>query len=180
MLNRSQIEAKLRSETRDQIFNRQLADVMAQKEHKRATTEQTYSEKVDWTEYTTKRPTYGQDPVMFTVEDDDKFKTKKWEAMLSDCAFYFDKPTLKEESNMKKTLLTKYDDLFTVAMRPTLQTRKDLLNWACTAQNSYMTTTDAPAEKLIDCTRYQSLLDKYGPDYSTLKSRVGHIRGLFD
>ena len=154
MQGRAQVEAKLRSETRDQIFNRQLADVMAQKEQHRATSEQGYSEKVDWTEYTTSRPTYGQDPVVFKVEDDDKFNSKKWEAMLSDCAFYYDRPTLRDESNMKKTLLTKYDDLFTVAMRPTLQTRKDLINWACTAQNSYMTTSDAPAEKVMDCTKY--------------------------
>ena len=40
---------------------------------------------------------------------------------------------------MKRTLQTKYDDLFPgVAMRPTLQSRKDLVNWACTAQNSFM------------------------------------------
>ena len=72
-------------------------------------------------EYTVRKPTMGQDPVVFRVPDDDKFKTKKWEAMLSDCAFYLDRPSLKEESTMKKTLMTKYDDLFPgVAMRPTL------------------------------------------------------------
>ena len=45
-------------------------------------------------EYTSNRPTWGQDPVVFTVEGDDKYKTKKWEAMMSDCAFYFDRPNL--------------------------------------------------------------------------------------
>jgi len=35
MQNRAQLEAKLRNETRDQIFNRQLADVIAQKEQQR-------------------------------------------------------------------------------------------------------------------------------------------------
>ena len=127
------------------------------------------------------KPTYGQDPVVFKVEGDDKWKTKKWEAMMGDCAFYFDKPTIADESSMKRTLQTKYDDLFPgVAMRPTLQSRKDLVNWACAAQNSYMLSKDAPAEKLMDCTRYQGLLDKYGPNYDSLKGKVGHIRGLFD
>ena len=41
---------------------------------------------------------------MFKVPGDDKFKTKKWESMLSDCAFYFDSPSIKDESAMKKTL----------------------------------------------------------------------------
>ena len=77
--------------------------------------------------------------------------------------------------------MTKYDDLFIgAAMKPTLQSRKDLLGWACSAQNSWMTAKDAPEQHTIDCTRYQALLDKYGPDYSSLKGRVGYIRGLFD
>jgi hypothetical protein len=96
--------------------------VLAQKEQQRLKNQQqTYAEQVNSSDYTVSRPTYGQDPVIFKVPGDDKFKTKKWEAMLSDCAFYFDRPSLKEESNMKKTLLTKYDDLFIgAAMRPTL------------------------------------------------------------
>jgi len=115
------------------------------------------------------------------VEGDNKFRTKKWDALMGDCAFYFDKPSIKEESHMKKTLMTKYDDLFPgVAMKPTLQSRRDLMNWACTAQNAYMVKKEAPEQDIIDCTRYQSLLDKYGPDYTSLKTRVGHIRGLFD
>lgn len=135
----------------------------------------------DSKKYTLVKPTYGTDPVMFKVAGDNKFKSKKWDALMSDCAFYFDKPTLKDESSMKKTLMTKYDDLFVgTAMKPTLQSRKDLLGWACTAQNSWMTAKDAPEQHMIDCTRYQVMLDKYGPDYSSLKGRVGYIRGLFD
>ena len=58
---------------------------------------------------------------MFKVLGDDKFKSKKWEALMGDCAFYFDKPSIKDESTMKRTLLTKYDDLFPgMPMRPTL------------------------------------------------------------
>ena len=55
---------------------------------------------------------------------------------MKDCAFYYDAPTIKDESKMKKTLQVKYDDLFPrMVMRPVLQTRKDLVNWACAAQN---------------------------------------------
>ena len=57
----------------------------------------------------------------FSVANDDKFKTKKWESLMRDCAFYLDRPTIREESSMKKTLQTKYDDLFPGSvMRPTL------------------------------------------------------------
>ena len=27
----------------------------------------------------------------------------------------------------------------------------------------------------MDCTRYQGLLDTYGPNYENLKGRVGHL-----
>ena len=115
----------------------------------------TYSETTDWTEYSSERPTWGQDPVMFKVAGDDKFKTKKWEALMGDCAFYFDRPKMSDESQMKKTLMTKYDDLFPgVAMKPTLQSRRDLMDWACAAQNSYMANKGAPEEKIMNCTNY--------------------------
>jgi hypothetical protein len=53
MQNREQVEAQLRNQTRDQIFNRQLAEVLDKKETQRAATEhQTFSEKTDWTKYT--------------------------------------------------------------------------------------------------------------------------------
>lgn len=127
------------------------------------------------------KPTWGQDPPTFKIDGDDKFKSLKWQSMMKDCAFYYDKPTLQDESAMKRTLQTKYDDLFPgVAMRPTLQTRKDLIGWACSAQNTWMQTKDAPADHVIDCTRYQGLIDQFGPDYNALKGRVGHLRGLFN
>lgn len=105
MQNRAQIEAKLRQETRDAIFNRQLSDVLDQKQAEREkNSSMTFAEKTDSSKYTVSKPTWGQDPVMFKVPGDNKFKSKKWEALMSDCAFYFDKPTIKEESNMKRTL----------------------------------------------------------------------------
>lgn len=118
---------------------------------------------------------------MFKVEGDDALKSKKWEAMMSDCAFYYDRPTLSDESKMKRTLMTKYDDLFPgVAMKPTLQSRRDLMNWACLQQNSWMQNKDAPAENIMNCEGYQGLLDKYGPNYDTLRARMGYVKGLFD
>jgi len=38
----------------------------------------------------------------------------------------------------------------------------------------------APEDLLEDCTNYNSLLTKYGPDYTTLKAKLGHVRGLFN
>ena len=133
MFNREQVEAKLRQETKDQIFNRQLADALAAHQTARqAKPQNSYMNAGETSRYTQTRPTWGEDTPVFKVAGDDKYKTKKWEAMMSDCAFYFDKPDLADESKMKRTLMTKYDDLFpSVAMKPALQTRKDLMNWAC-------------------------------------------------
>ena len=94
MQNRAQIEAKLRQETRDQIFNRQIASVIERKQDEMAKDERTYAEKVDWTKYTMKRPSLAEAPVYFKIAGDDKFKSKKWEALMSDCAFYMDRPTI--------------------------------------------------------------------------------------
>ena len=50
MQNREQIEARLRQETRDEIFNRQLADAIERKQAEREKNQSlTYSENVDWT-----------------------------------------------------------------------------------------------------------------------------------
>ena len=35
-----------------------------------------------------------------------------WRAMMKDCAFYYDAPTIDEEVDMKKKLQRKYDSLF--------------------------------------------------------------------
>ena len=52
---------------------------------------------------------------------DDKFFSRKWEAMMRDCAFYYDAPTLEEEVEMKRKLQRKYaDDLFSDVMKPKL------------------------------------------------------------
>jgi len=57
----------------------------------------------------------------FKVAGDDKFFSGKWEAMMRDCAFYYDAPTLEAETEMKRKLQRKYaDDLFSEAMKPKL------------------------------------------------------------
>tara|TARA_B110001450_G_C17273444_1_gene340488 strand:+ start:372 stop:503 length:132 start_codon:yes stop_codon:yes gene_type:complete len=36
------------------------------------------------------------------------------------------------------------------------------------------------AENFVDCDNYKFLLDEFGPDYSKLRGKLGHIRGLFN
>ena len=51
---------------------------------------------------------------------------------MKDCTFYYDAPTISQEIEMRRTLQKKYsDDLFTGVMKPKLQSRKDLVGWAC-------------------------------------------------
>ena len=182
MKGRQEIEAQLRQETRDLIFNKQLASALAEKQAEREqNATKTYAEKVDWTKYTVRRSSLGQDPPNYRVAGDDKFKTLKWSNMLSDCAHYLDSPTLQDEIAMKKQLQTRYDDLFpTSVMRPPLQSRKDLLSWACAAQNSFMQAKEAPEDRQLQCDQYAALLELYGPNYTSLQKRLGHVRGLFD
>ena len=41
-----------------------------------------------------------------------------WGALMKDCAFYYDVPTIDEEVKMKKTLQRKYDTLLGAGWRP--------------------------------------------------------------
>jgi hypothetical protein len=50
---------------------------------------------------------------------------------MTDCAYYYDKPTIEQEYKMKKDLQFKYDDLFQNGIFPKLKNRKELLQWAC-------------------------------------------------
>lgn len=64
--------------------------------------EQAYSEKVDKKNYT---HIIDEKPHKFTIDNDDAtFRPKMWELLVTDCAYYYDNPTLKQEINMKKTL----------------------------------------------------------------------------
>ena len=79
---------------------------------------------------------------------------------------------------MKKTLQYKYDDLFGEGWRPPVQSRDDLMTWACMQQNSFMTEKGAPEELLWNCDNPRGLIARYGPNYDAVKAKLGYIRGL--
>jgi len=99
---------------------------------------------------------------------------------MKDAAFFFDYPTIQEQRETKFQLQHRYDDLFADSWRPPVQSRRDLLTWTCQQRNSYLSERNAAEALLDDCENYAGLLRKYGPDYSSLKSKLGHVRGLFE
>ena len=111
------------------------------------------------------------------MKEDDEQKSKKWDALLTDCAFYFDSPSIKQEVAMKKTLQLKYDDLLKVGWRPALQTRRDLIDWACHSHNKYQ--EEKGVELTNNCESSSYLIAKYGPEYDGLKEKLGFVKGLF-
>lgn len=65
------------------------------------------------------------------IEGDDKKQHKMWFSLLRDSAWYFDNPSIAQEKKMKDDLQLKYDDLLPEGWRPRLQSRNDLVAWAC-------------------------------------------------
>ena len=153
---RAQINQKLKQETKDLIFNQQVEKLIEErKKQKQADAEgkRTYAEKVDQSLYTV--TPYVKEPHRFQVEGDDKYFSKQWESMMKDCGFYYDNPSVEQEVQMKRTLQKKYsDDLFQNVMRPRLQSRKDLMLWACSQQNQFMDDMSAPASLKMNCEQY--------------------------
>ena len=80
---------------------------------------------------------------------------------------------------MKKLIQRKYDHLFQPGWRPALQSRRDLVTWACNQYNQKLE-AQSDSSDLIDCQNYQALLFEFGPNYDSLKKKLGHVRGLFD
>ena len=37
---------------------------------------------------------------------------------------------------------------------------------------------EAPEKLMMDCTNYNKLLTTYGPDYTTIKKKLGFLKGL--
>ena len=97
---------------------------------------------------------------------------------MTDCAYYFDAPTVQDETTMKKTLQRKYDGILEDGWRPKLQTRRDLMTWACGQFNKAHTGKEGFSE--VDCENYNGMLKTFGPDYDKLKPKLGFIKGLFD
>ena len=100
---------------------------------------------------------------------------------MKDCAFYYDVPTIDEENKMKRTLQRKYDSILKPGWRPSLTTRRDLLEWACNQVNTtYAVNADVEEKDLMDCEDNSKLLKVFGPNYDRLRPKLGYIRGLFD
>ena len=154
-------------------FNKYLGE-------KREGVSKTYAEKKDWKEY---RLTQVFEPQVtaFTVEgDDSKLHQAKWKSFLRDACFYYDLPTVQEQRDMHFKLQHRYDDLFADSWRAPLQSRKDLVTWTCEQRNAYLTEKSAPETLLEDCANFGGLLRKYGPNYDSLKPKLGYVRGLFE
>ena len=71
---------------------------------------------------------------------------------MRDCSFYFDNPSINQEVTMRRNLQKKYsDDLFNDVMKPRMQSRKDLVLWACESQNQFMDDMSAPEDMKMNC-----------------------------
>jgi len=70
-------------------------------------------------------------PKRFTIEGDDANNSGMWGALMKDCAYYYDVPTIEDEIKMRRTLQRKYDGILTTGWRPPLTSRRDLVTWAC-------------------------------------------------
>ena len=171
------MEEKLRTQAKNAIFQRDFREAFNKYvDEKRQASIQPYADRVDHSEYRIGQSMDKLKP--FTVEDDCKLNLKKWASCLKDCAYYYDDPSLDQERTMKKKLQFRYDDLFQDGWRPPLQSRQDLLMWVCNNRNEWLETKGKP-EAAEECI-YGGLLEKYGPDYSKLQAKLGHVRGLFD
>ena len=181
MYTKDQLEAQLKGHAKSAIFERDFA--LAFDKHlseKREGANRTYAEKKDWREYRLV-PAFESKIKPFTVEGDDtKFHQAKWNSFLKDSAFYIDFPTIQEQRETRFLLQHRYDDLFADSWNAPLQSRRDLVTWTCEQKNAFLQERNAPEGLLEDCSNYGGLLRKYGPDYTSLKSKLGYVRGLFD
>jgi len=181
MFTKDQLESQLKSQAKSAVFERDFVNAFNKYlAEKREGVNRTYAEKQDWKEYRL-TPAFERAQVPFTVEgDDSKLHQAKWNAFLKDSAFYFDLPTVQEQREMRFKLQHRYDDLFSDSWQAPLQSRRDLVEWTCEKRNVYLQERNAPETLLEDCSNYNGLLKKYGPDYESLKPKLGHVRGLFD
>jgi hypothetical protein len=114
----------------------------------------------------------------FKIADDEpRFQPKMWASAMRDSAYYFDRPTLEQEIKMKKTLQSKYDDLFQEGWMPPMQSRVDLVSWVCMQQNKFMQEHDA-SDKQWNCENPKALIEQFGPNYDSVKAKLGYIKGL--
>lgn len=131
-------------------------------ETKKANAGRTYAETVDQSQYRL-TPAFERASA----------PNASWAGLMRDCAFYFDAPTVDDQVTMKRKLQREYDGILPEGWRPALMNRKSLLQWACTQQN------EASAAPVDNCENYSTLLENYGPNYDTLRSKLGDVRGLW-
>lgn len=81
---------------------------------------------------------------------------------------------------MRDNLQGKYDSLFQQGWRPPLQSRRDLVTWACGEYNKMITHKELGEHNFADCENYGGLLRAFGPDYDRLRPKLGFVKGLFD
>lgn len=81
---------------------------------------------------------------------------------------------------MRNTLQGKYDALFQPGWRPPLQSRRDLLTWACGQYNNMINEKELGERNLAECENYGALVGAFGPDYDRLRPKLGYMKGLFD
>ena len=176
------MEEQLKQKAKAKLFEEQFAEAFDKYiGEKRQGINQSYADKRDWKDYRAMPLKLSQDTEVFAVEGDDpQFRQAKWNSLLKDCAFYFDNPSLDDEYKTLTRLQKRYDDLFSQHWKPPLQSRRDLMTWACEQRNSFMQERGASEEMLLECSNYGALLDKFGPNYESLKKKLGYVRGLFD
>ena len=121
---------QLKQDAKNEIFAKQMAFSMAKRlDEMKNAHNQAYSEQVNKEDYY-----YGEMLKVKKFEiagDDATLRPKMWASLATDVAFYYDNPTLAQEALMKKTLQYRYDSLFKAGWRPPLQSRRDLMEWAC-------------------------------------------------
>lgn len=180
MYTKDQLEAQLKNHAKSAIFERDFMLAFNKyMNEKKESALKTSAEQKDWKEYRLK-PSYVKVEPFTVAGDDNKFHKAKWEQFMKDSCFYFDAPTLDEEREMRQKLQFRYDDLFADSWRPPLQSRRDLVQWTCEKRNEYMSEKQAPETLLEDCANYNQLLKKYGPNYDSLKAKLGFVRGLWE
>ena len=178
MYSQTEHRERLKQEAKSMLFeaefNRQVEEQIAKKQAGKGKTlaEKLGKETLDFSDKIEKR---------FTIENDDEGRTLMWRALMKDCGYYFDFPSIPQEEKMRRTIQRKYDGLFVDnTYRPPLTSRRDLLTWACGQYNKSLEAREVDQAEHVDCENYNTLLTEFGPDYNRLRGKLGHIRGLFD
>ena len=120
--------------TKNSIFERDFQIALGKALEKRKEgSEETYAEKVNWQDYKSKKAYEYKPP--FSIPNDDKYQSLMWSSLLKDTAHYYDTPEVGEEREMRFKLQKRYDSILKKGWRPPLQSRRDLVTWACEQRN---------------------------------------------